>query len=73
MEFIKNGVFFLQFFNIGILVPLAGYNALSDGWRTIFDGSYREFDNKWVADIGFLITMTCFLNTTLLPIIAAVF
>jgi len=71
MEFTKNGVFFLQFFNIGVLIPLAGYNAVSDGWRKVFNGSYRDFNNEWVQDIGFLMTITMFLNTTMLPLLGA--
>jgi len=56
--------------NIGILIPLAGYNAVNDS-MSVFDGKYREFDNEWVSDIGFLMTITLFLNSTMLPLLGA--
>ena len=72
MEFIKNGVFFLQFVNIGILIPLAGYNAVNPKLRVLLNGKFREIDNVWVSDIGMLMTITLCITSTILPVLGSI-
>lgn len=72
MGFIKNGVFLVQFINIGILIPLAGFNASqqkSQLVKSFFSGDYRELNNEWISDIGVLFTVTMLITTTLIPFI----
>jgi len=45
-EFIKNSVFYVQFFNSGILLVLATSNNF------IVNGTYNDFNSYWFKDIG---------------------
>jgi len=64
-NFIKTGVFYVTFFNTGILIALASMN--SSDWNLpllnkFFKGYYREIDEFWVDDIGHIIFSTMVAN-----------
>ena len=71
MAKITNGVFFVLFFNTGVLIVLADANLseITGKFGTIlFHQVYYDYSPKWYANIGNTLVSTMFLNA-FMPII----
>lgn len=55
IKFIKNSVFYIQFFNTGLLLLLASWDSreVNSGFtNTFFNGLYTDYNSYWFQDIG---------------------
>ena len=65
MDFVKQGVFYLLFMQLGIMITLATWNAREVNSLVVnrlFGGLYTDFNREWFADVGYIIQRTMFYN-----------
>ena len=70
-RFIRNSVFFMSFFNTGLLYMFASIStryATSPFIKNTLEGVYPDFNAYWYEDIGQIIVATTIFNFCFLPI-----
>jgi hypothetical protein len=63
-NWIKNTIFFSNFFNLGLVVTMASCNSRNfHAVSNLFDGIYSDFNANWFSDVGYIIIYNMLYNS----------